>query len=101
MRRSSKRYTGEHKVSPSNGARGCNGKRCYESFKAANGVAQHARHELETALAPYRCRACGSWHLGGDGGKPRKKPIKTRGVVDDEAVDARTQRRLDSKRAQT
>lgn len=44
------------------------------TLKTAQAAAKRARRRTETALAPYRCKHCGGWHVGQTGGL--KKPVK-------------------------
>lgn len=54
---------------------GCEGKRPYDTWKAADKAARLTlRHDRarragpETLLRPYRCRACGAFHVGNSTG---------------------------------
>lgn len=48
--------------------RQCSGKIGYPSKRAARGIVrvmnQDGRHRPGGVLEPYKCRACGSWHVG-------------------------------------
>jgi hypothetical protein len=85
MRRSSRRYTGTKPVSPENGVRGCNAKRCYADFGTARRIAETARRATEQPLQPYRCHACGWWHIGGSerDGAPRRRQMRENQVEED------------------
>lgn len=45
-------------------ARGCGGKRIYESFKVANKLAKRQRRERHTKVEGYSCKTCGKFHIG-------------------------------------
>lgn len=44
------------------------------SLKTAKAASKRARRRTEKPLVPYRCAACGQWHVGQNSGL--KKPIK-------------------------
>lgn len=44
-------------------ASGCDGKKPHLSFTHADRAARPARRAWHTAMQPYRCRLCQSWHL--------------------------------------
>ena len=45
-------------------ARGCGGKRIYETFKVAAKLAKRQRRERHTTVEPYRCKVCQRYHIG-------------------------------------
>lgn len=64
MRRATNRRQIVPELSGSIGVRGCGGKRCYDTFEAAQRVAKGARKRTETPLEAYHCRHCGKSHIG-------------------------------------
>lgn len=44
--------------------RGCDGKREFPSFEDAEIAADEMWDEQGADLSPYKCKACGKWHLG-------------------------------------
>ena len=44
--------------------RGCDGKRKYNSANEAEAASDEKWQEEQVDLTPYRCKACGFWHLG-------------------------------------
>jgi len=45
-------------------SRGCDGKRDFISYEEAELAADEMWDEQRVDLSPYRCKACGKWHLG-------------------------------------
>lgn len=45
-------------------ARGCGGKRIYETFKVASKLAKRQRRDRHTNVEPYRCKVCQRYHIG-------------------------------------
>lgn len=68
MRRSNKAFTAEVPRSPTNGARGCNGKRQFGTFNEADRIAPRVRRNVDGEhSAPYLCRHCRKFHIGSSG----------------------------------
>lgn len=42
----------------------CEGKSSFPSFSQARKAARRMRRRHASALAPYRCKHCGGWHIG-------------------------------------
>ncbi len=48
---------------------GCTGKKAFDAFKRADGVARRMnRRDGGAHLSAYRCRHCGLFHVGADRG---------------------------------
>ncbi len=45
------------------------------TLQTAKEASKRARRRTEKTLSPYRCAACGQWHVGQNSGL--KKPVKT------------------------
>ena len=45
------------------------------TLKSAKEASKRARRRTEKSFTPYRCAACGQWHVGQNSGL--KKPVKT------------------------
>ncbi len=78
MRRASKVFHGTlPTVAPTSENFACSGKRQYPGFKDAQRVAEKVRQNKDgERMAPYRCRHCQSWHIGGGGITPAARARK-------------------------
>lgn len=59
-------------------ARGCGGKRIYESFKVAEKLAKRQRRDRHTNVEAYRCKVCTRYHIGEPQQRDGLPPISKR-----------------------